>query len=151
MTANRRDLIAGIAFVVIGAAFGLNAWLSLRIGEAQSMGPGYFPVFLGLILVGFGAAIAFSAIGKPDESLGQVSWRGVALVTAGIVFFATTVRGLGMGPALSVATFLAARASGRLSLRGSLLLAVGLAAFCVVVFLYALRLPYPVIGPWLRF
>ncbi len=151
MTANFRDLIAGIAFIVIGAAFGLNAWLSLRIGEAQSMGPGYFPVFLGLILVGFGGAIAFSAFGKVSEPLGRVSWRGIALVTVGIVFFAVTVRGLGMAPALSVATLLAALASGRLSLRASLLLAVGLTAFCVAIFLYALHLPYPVIGPWLRF
>jgi hypothetical protein len=150
MTVNLRDLTAGIAFVVVGAAFGANAWLTLRIGEAYAMGPGYFPVLLGLVLVGFGAAIVFSAVGKPREAFGPVAWRGAALITLAIVFFALTVRGLGMAPALGVATTVAALASGRLPLAGALLLAAGLTAFCVVVFLYALQLPYPVIGPWLR-
>ncbi len=151
MTVNFRDLIAGIAFVVIGVAFGLNAWVTLRLGEANSMGPGYFPVFLGLILVGLGTAIGLSAIGKAHEPFGAVSWRGTALVAVAIVFFAVTVRGLGMAPALSLATLAAALAYGRLSLSGSLLLAAGLSAFCVLLFLYVLQLPYPVIGPWLRF
>ena len=115
------------------------------------MGPGYFPVLLGLVLVGLGGAIAYSAVGKPQEAFGMVAWRGITLVTVGIVFFAVTVRGLGMAPSLAIASFLAARASGRLSLLGSLLLAIGLSAFCVVLFIYALRLPYPVIGNWLRF
>jgi hypothetical protein len=151
MTVNFRDLTAGMAFIVIGVAFGLNAWLTLRLGTAHSMGPGYFPVLLGLVLVGLGGAIAYSAVGKPQEAFGMVAWRGITLVTVGIVFFAVTVRGLGMAPSLAIASFLAARASGRLSLLGSLLLAIGLSAFCVVLFIYALRLPYPVIGNWLRF
>jgi hypothetical protein len=150
MTVNLRDLTAGMAFIVIGLAFGVNAWLTLRIGEANAMGPGYFPLLLGVLLVGFGSAIAFSAIGKAGEPFGAVAWRGTALITLSIVFFALTVRGLGMAPALGGATFLAALASGRLSVGGSLLLAIGLTSFCIVVFLYALQLPYPVIGPWLR-
>jgi len=151
MILNRRDLAAGIVFVIIGMAFTGNAWLTLRLGEANSMGPGYFPVLLGLVLIGFGGAIAFSAIGKSGEAFGAVPWRGVTLITAAIVFFALTVRGLGMAPALGIATFVASMASGRLSPRGALLLAIGLTTFCIVVFLYALRLPYPVIGVWLRF
>lgn len=151
MAVNLRDFIAGIAFVVIGAGFGGNAWLSLRIGEANAMGPGYFPILLGLILVGFGGAIAFSAVGKPREAFGPVAWRGAGLITLAVLFFALTVRGLGMAPALGVATLLAGLASGRLSLGGALLLAIGLTSFCVTLFLYALQLPYPVIGPWLRF
>ena len=151
MSLNLRDFTAGAAFIVIGLAFGVNAWLSLRLGQANAMGPGYFPVMLGLVLVGLGGAIAFSAIGRTSEPLGRFSWRGTALVTLAIVFFAVTVRGLGMAPALAGATLMAALASGKLSLRGSLALAMGLSAFCVAVFIYALRLPFPVIGPWLRF
>jgi hypothetical protein len=151
MSMNLRDLAAGAAFIVIGLAFGVNAWLDLRIGQANAMGPGYFPVMLGLILVGLGAAIAYSAMGQASEAFGYVSWRGVGLITLAIVFFALTVRGLGMAPALIGATLMGGLASGRLSLRGALALAVGLSAFCVAVFIYAMRLPFPVIGPWLRF
>jgi hypothetical protein len=151
MSVNLRDAVAGAAFIVIGLAFGMNAWLGLRIGEANAMGPGYFPVMLGLILVALGVAIVLSARGRSGEPFGPVPWRGISLATGAIVFFAVTVRGLGMGPTLIGATLMAALASGRLSFRGSLALAVGLSAFCVAVFIYALRLPYPVIGPWFRF
>jgi hypothetical protein len=149
MHANRRDLAAGGVFILIGASFGLNAWFTLRLGEAQAMGPGYFPVVLGAVLVALGSAIALSALGKDTVPFGTVSWRGVVLVSLSILFFAVTVRRLGLGPSLFVSTLLAALASGRLSLPGALLLALSMSAFSVGVFIYALRLPYPVIGPWL--
>ena len=150
MTANRRDLAAGAVFIAIGLFFALHAWFGLRLGTARAMGPGYFPVLLGGVLVLLGLAIAGSALGRASEAFGQVSWRGVALVTAGLVFFALTARGLGIAPALAGATLLAALATERNSLRAGLVMAALLSAFCVLVFLVALRLPYPVIGPWLR-
>lgn len=149
MRVNPKDLAAGAVFVVIGLAFAVNAWINLRIGRAHEMGPGYFPVVLGSILVMFGVAIALSAVGRSAETIGRASWRGVVLVTGAIVFFAATVRGLGLAPALGGATAMAALASGRMSLAASLLLSATLTAFCVVLFLYALQLPYPAIGPWL--
>lgn len=150
MRVNPKDLAAGGIFIAIGLAFGLNAWFSLRMGQAQAMGPGYFPLLLAVILIGLGAAITLSAIGQPAMAFGRVAWRGVMLVTVSIVFFAATVRGLGMAPALGGAAFAAALSSGRMSLPGSVALGVLLAAFCILVFLYALQLPYPVIGPWLK-
>jgi hypothetical protein len=149
MHANHRDLAAGAVFILIGACFGLNAWFTLRIGEAQAMGPGYFPVTLGAVLVALGVAIGLNAVGKGAEPFGHVSWRGVVLVAVSIFLFAMTVRGLGFGPALFVSTLLAALASGRLSLAGSALLAICMSVFSAGVFIYALRLPYPVIGRWL--
>jgi hypothetical protein len=149
MHVNHRDLCAGAVFIGIGALFGLNAGLTLRIGEAQAMGPGYFPIVLGAALAGLGLAIAVGAFGKTAERFGQISWRGVILVAASIFFFAMTVRGLGLAPALAIATLLAGLSSGRLSLTGAVLLAVGMTAFCVLLFVYALRLPYAVFGPWL--
>lgn len=147
---NPRDLAAGAVFIAIGLGFGLNAWANLRIGQANAMGPGYFPLLLAALLIGFGVAIALSAIGQPAAAMGRVSWRGVALVTASIVFFAATVRGLGMAPALGGATVMAAMSSGRMSLPGAVLLGLVLTVFSIGVFLFALQLPYPVIGPWLR-
>jgi hypothetical protein len=150
VTANRRDLAAGAAFVAIGLFFALNAWFGLRLGTARAMGPGYFPVMLGGVLVLLGLAIGASALGRPGEALGAVSWRGIALVTGALVFFAVTARGLGIAAALGGATVLAALATGRNSPRVALAMAAVLTAFCVLVFLVALRLPYPAIGPWLR-
>lgn len=150
MRVNPKDVAAGALFVAIGLAFGLNAWIGLRLGEARAMGPGYFPVLLGAILVVFGALIALRALGQPPAAFGRVSWRGVGLVTASIVFFAATIRGLGMAPALGGAALMAALSSGRMSWPAATVLSLVLTTFCIVVFLYALQLPYPVIGPWLR-
>jgi hypothetical protein len=149
MRLNLRDLAAGALFIAIGSFFALSAIFNLSIGRALSMGPGYFPVLLGLILIGFGLAIAISGAADPAAPFGPVSWRGVGLVTASIVFFALTVRGLGMAVALGGATVLAALSTDRNSPLVAIAISLVLTTFCILVFVVALRLPYPIIGPWL--
>src|SRR5262245_6341107 len=116
MRINPKDLAAGAIFVAIGGFFVLSAWLSLPIGCPVAIGPGDFPSVLGLALIALGVAIAVAGLGKPATPFGDVSWRGVGFVTASIVFFALTVRGLGMAPALGGATVLAALSTQRNSL-----------------------------------
>ncbi len=149
MQVNTKDVAAGLLFIFIGGFFALNSVIHLRIGRALNMGPGYFPLMLGLILIGFGIAIAVNAFGKPEELIGKVSVRGVVLVIGSVVFFGLTARKLGLAPSLAVATFMASMSTDRATLISSILLSIGLAIFCVLVFVYALGLPYPVIGPWL--
>jgi hypothetical protein len=150
MQTNLKDVSAGAVFVAIGLLFAVTAWLGLPIGRAFAMGPGYFPLVLGSVLIGFGIAIIVAGLRKPAEPFGAVSWRGVGLVTAAIVFFALTVRGLGLAPGLGGATLLAALSTDRNSLAFAIGLSAGLTVFCVLLFVYALQLPYAVIGPWLR-
>jgi hypothetical protein len=149
MKINTKDLAAGSMFAGIGLFFVISAWLTLPIGQAFAMGPGYFPLVLGVVLTICGLGIAAAGIGKPAEMFGRVSWRGLVLVMASIIFFGVTVRGLGFAPALFVSVLFAALASGRLSGRTSLIVSAVLTVFCVGVFIYALRLPYPIIGRWI--
>ena len=149
MTINLKDLAAGALFVAIGAFFALDALFNLRIGQAFSMGPGYFPLVLGGGLVGLGLVIALLGIGKTTEPIGPVPWRGIALVIGAIIYFAATVRGLGMVLALGGATLMAALATGRMSWRAASLVSIVITGFCVLAFIYALRLPYPLFGRWI--
>jgi hypothetical protein len=149
MQVNPKDFAGGLLFVAIGAFFALNAWFNLRIGRATNMGPGYFPVLLGVLLVGFGLVIAVGSIRRPAEAFGKVSWRGVVLVLAAVVFFGYAVRSLGFAPTLAVATLMAAMAPDTAKPLPSLLFAVAVAVLGTLIFVYALRLPYPVFGPWL--
>lgn len=151
MQANTKDVAAGALFMAIGLYFAIDSLINLRMGQAFSMGPGYFPLVLGGILVAFGVVIAIRAIGKPVEAIGNVAWRGIALVIGAILFFALTVRGLGVGLSLFGCTFMAARSSGLLGWSKSVVLSAVITAFSVVVFIKLLGLPYPVIGHWLRF
>jgi hypothetical protein len=149
MQVNRKDLAAGALFVAIGLYFALGAWFGLRIGHTLSMGPGYFPLWLGIILTGFGAVIAFNALRSEPAGLGRVSWRGVILVTASVVFFGATARGLGLGPALFISIVMASLSTDRTTWRGAVVISAALTVFCVLVFIVALRLPYDIVGPWL--
>ena len=149
MKADLRDLGAGALFVAIGLSFALTAWFKLRVGEALAMGPGFFPVMLGAVLVGFGAIIALNALGRQGQALRAIPWFGIAMVLGAIAFFAETVRGLGMAPALFIATLMAGLSSRRLGVLPAAVVAACMTAFCVGVFIYALGLPYRPIGPWL--
>ena len=113
------------------------------------MGPGYFPILLGVLLTGLGIAIAITALGKPAESFGLISVRGTCLISLSVLFFAVTARPLGMLPSLLISTFIAACSTRQATFRSAIILSLVLTAFNIGIFIYALRLPYPVIGPWL--
>ncbi|MBC8791104.1 MAG: hypothetical protein C6Y20_05795 [Tagaea sp. CACIAM 22H2] len=146
---NLQDLAAGGVFVAIGLFFALGAWFDLRIGSALSMGPGYFPLLLGGVLTALGGAIALKALIATRVPFGATSWRGLTMTIVAIVFFAATVRGLGLAPSLFIATMTAAGASGQVNLRLAALLGAALTFLCVAIFIWGLGLRYATIGPWL--
>jgi hypothetical protein len=149
VTLNRKDLLAGMFFVACGGFFCFRALVDLSIGTALRMGSGYFPIMLGIVLMGLGAAIALKSIGMADIRLGSAPWRAIGLIVAAPVIFAVTVRGLGFAPANALAVFAAAFASRRMTPLFAALVAVGLAVFSVLVFKIALGLPLKTFGPWL--
>jgi hypothetical protein len=149
VTLNRKDLLAGIFFIACGGFFCLQALVHLSIGTALRMGPGYFPIMLGIVLIGLGGAIALKAIGRVDNRLGNAPWRAIGLIVAAPVIFALTVRGLGFAPANALAVFAAAFASRRMTPIFAAVVAIGLAVFCVLVFKIGLGLPLKTFGPWL--
>jgi hypothetical protein len=144
-----QDLLCGAAFVVIGLAFAVGA-TSYRLGTPAAMGPGAFPLVLGLLLTGFGLTIVVRGfLAGEDEPLGSVPWRAILLIGGGIMFFGLTVRGLGVAPAVFGAVLLAAFASVRTRPLAGLAIAAGITVLCVLIFVLALQLRLPLIGPWL--
>jgi hypothetical protein len=145
------DILAGLIFVAFGLAFAITS-LSYEIGTPLRMGPGYFPlalggilVFLGLLIVGKGFISSSSAEGR----LGSVPWRGLFLIVAALLFFGLTVRGLGLVPATAATALLTALASYRTGILAAVAIAAGLTVLCVLIFVVALQLRLPLFGPWL--
>ena len=66
-----------------------------------------------------------------------------------MLFFGFALCGLGLAPAVLVVVLVTAWASRYAGLRSSLLLSIGLAAFCAFLFIRLLGLPLPLTGPWL--
>jgi hypothetical protein len=147
---NQQDAAAGAIFVVIGGAFAIASTMQ-ELGTPLRMGPGLFPLLLGLLLMGLGATIVIKSLGAEPLHFGPVPWRGLPLILAAPVVFGLLLRGLGLIPSVALVVLLTAYASRRMSHRLAIMLAVGLTLFCVAVFSYALGLPIPRVGPWLRF
>lgn len=145
-----KDILAGGIFIVLGVAFAAGS-LAYEIGSPLRMGPGYVPLVLGGILVGFGLLIIGKGfIAGEGESIGRVDWRAVFLITAALLFFGITVRGVGVAGALLGSSLLAALARSETSIRQALIIAVALTALSVVVFIFALQLRLPLLGIWFR-
>ena len=47
---SQKDFFAGLMFSVVGVGFAIGA-STYSIGEGARMGPGYFPLMLGIVLV----------------------------------------------------------------------------------------------------
>jgi hypothetical protein len=146
------DILAGLIFVAFGLAFAITS-LSYEIGTPLRMGPGYFPLVLGGILVFLGLLIVgkgFISGSSPEgQRLGSVPWRALSLIVLAVLFFGLTVRGLGLVPTTAVTALLAALASSRTGILAAVAIAAGLTVLCVLVFVLALQLRLPLVGPWL--
>lgn len=143
-----KDFWTGVVF----AAAGLAAVLIGRdypMGTAARMGPAYFPTVLGglLTLIGGIAVLrSFRHLGEPIE---KFHLKELFIVLAAVVLFGVLMRGAGLAPAAVVLIVVSAYASPQFRWREALLLAVGMAAFAVLVFVKLLGLPLAVFGPWL--
>jgi hypothetical protein len=71
------------------------------------------------------------------------------MITAALLFFGLTIRGLGVAGALFGSSLLAALARSATSIREALIIAVSLAVLSVVVFIFALQLRLPLVGSWI--
>ena len=151
MSINAKDVYAGALFIVLGLMFGGSSYFNLNIGSMLRMGPGFFPIMLSLLLILLGSAIIFHGLRASPSPIGTVSWKAVCLVLAAPLLFALTVRGLGFWPATMLVVFVSAFASMRTSLATALILGVGVATVCALVFVWGLEVPLPLVGPWIGF
>jgi hypothetical protein len=144
---NPKDFWAGVLYMSIGLA---ALWIAqdYKMGTAMRMGPGYFPTLVSglLTLVGFMSLVR--SFFRPGEPVGYVAWGRLALVSAAIVLFAVLLRGAGAIVALPVLMLVGAYASRKFRWLPSILLAAGVTAFCIVVFMMALGIPLPIVGRW---
>jgi len=150
-TIDRTDAAAGILFILFGLFFGIQS-LGLELGTAFRMGPGYFPLLLSGVLLGFGLLVLLNALKtSAPADMGGLAWRGMLFILPAPIFFGLTVRGLGFVPAIFITTLIAGLGSLKMKPLWALGLAVAVTAFSTLVFSYALGLPFRRFGPWLSF
>lgn len=145
---NPKDFWTGLVFIAFGLGFLLIAQ-DYPLGSARRMGPSYFPTILsaGLILIGLIATVR-SLVGQ-GAPVGAFALRGLFLVAGATVVFGLLVRSAGLVAAVIALVVISASASVRFSWRVAGLLGLGLAGFCVAIFVYGLGLSIPIVGPLL--
>jgi hypothetical protein len=144
-----KDILAGLTFVALGLAFAVLA-SGYAVGTPVRMGPGFFPLALGGLLALIGGIIVVKGVlAGEGEAIGAVPWRALGLIFGAVLFFGLTVRGLGLVPSTFFAALMATFASRRTSVVAAVLITIGLTVLCVLIFVLALRLRLPLIGPWI--
>ena len=139
-----KDFWAGLMLLVIGAG---AAWIARNypMGTVLRMGAGYFPTVLGILLALFGVALMARALRSTERIEAGWSPRAFVLLPLSFIAFGFLLDRAGFIPAMVVLIVGAAAAGREFRLVEVLLLAVGLTAASVAVFIYGLRLPYPLI------
>lgn len=150
---DRKDVAAGLLFAAIGLATVIVA-SDYPLGTMRSIGPGYFPIMIGVLLALLGTGVAFQGLSfsgavdpareptaaRAEEDDG-IAVRPLIMITLAVVAFGITVRPLGLAVATVALVTLASLAGREFRLLNIVLLSVGLIALSWGTFIYLLGLP----------
>ena len=144
---NIQDLWGGIFFVALGV---LAIWLSRNypMGTTFQPGPGFFPTWLGGIMIAFGVvigALAFRFEAEPGGGLTLSGWglRPWLILPVSLGAFALLMEAdFGFVPSIFVLIAGCAAAHKDVHWRETIVLSVFVTAGAVAIFIYGLGLPY---------
>ena len=154
MIKSQKDFFSGLMFAVVGGGFAWGA-TSYTIGNGARMGPGYFPLLLGIVLAVLGALIMFYSFveNTPDgDKVGKFAWRPIGYVLGANVAFGILLGGLpsiglpamGLIMAIFALVIIASKAGENFVLKEVLLLATILSGGSYLAFIVLLKLQMPV-------
>ena len=142
-----RDFWGGLVLIAVGI---LAIWASRELPGQRgfAFGPGTAPRLFSGLLVGLGALVALVGLVTDGPRIEKYKVRGPVLVIVGILAFAGMIRPLGMVIASYVTFIIAILGSKEMRVLESIIAAAVMTAFCVLLFVYLLNLPFQL---WPRF
>ncbi len=151
---SQKDFFSGLMFMSVGVAFAWGAG-SYSLGTGARMGPGYFPMALGVLLAILGAAITFKAlvVGPEDgDKVGAFAWKPLVFIIAANLVFGAMIGGLpsiglppmGLMVGIVLLTFISSLAGDEFNFKEVAVLSVVLAFMSYLAFVLLLKLQFPV-------
>ncbi len=151
---SQKDFFAGLMFMGVGVAFAWGA-TTYNVGTGARMGPGYFPLMLGILLALIGVLITFKALVVETvggDKIGKWAWKPLFYIIAANLVFGMLLAGLpaikfpafGMIVAIYALTFIASMAESGWKFKTTFILATVLAVGSYLAFVLALKLQFPV-------
>lgn len=145
-----KDFWGGSGIALFGALYGAQG-AHYTIGSLSRMGPGYFPVALGVILALTGVAIAIIGYRKSatvDVEHRSAQWRAWFLISVSIVAFVAIAERFGLMPAAFAIVFISALADRDNDWKRAAMLGAAIVVVAVVVFWWALQIQLPLLQWW---
>jgi hypothetical protein len=133
------DWLVAAAVIAFGA-FVIWEGTSYPIGTARSMGPGYVPVALGVLLVLVGLGLAFSRDAH-DADGEPFAVRPFIFISLGMLGFGLMLERFGLVPATVTLIALSSLSSRSARLLAVIGLIVALCIIGALIFVYGLSLP----------
>lgn len=151
---SQKDFFSGLMFMAVGVAFAWGA-STYNIGSGARMGPGYFPLLLGVLLAILGAAITFESMvveTEDGEKIGKWAWKPLFFIISANLVFGLMLGGLpsigipamGLIAGIYALTFIASLAGEEFKLKEVVILATVLAIMSYLAFIVLLKLQFPV-------
>ena len=151
---SQKDFFSGLMFMGVGVAFAWGA-TTYSVGSGARMGPGYFPLMLGVLLAVLGGVITFKALvveTEDGEKLGAWAWKPLFFIIAANLVFGLALGGLpsikipamGMIVGIYALTFIASLAGEEFKFREVVILATVLSIMSYLAFIMLLKLQFPV-------
>ena len=151
---SQKDFFSGLMFMVVGISFAWGA-TTYSVGSGARMGPGYFPLLLGVMLAIIGAVVSFKALvleTSNGDKIGAWAWKPLFFIIAANLLFGIMIGGLpsiglppmGMVAGIYALTIVSSLAGTQFKLSEVLILATILSAGSYVAFVWLLKLQFPV-------
>jgi hypothetical protein len=151
---SQKDFFSGLMFMGVGVAFAWGA-TTYSIGTGARMGPGYFPLLLGVLMAILGAVITFNALvieRDGGDKIGKWAYKPLVFIIGANLIFGVCLGGLpaiklpamGMIVGIYALTFVASMAEAGWKVKTTFFLATALAVISYVAFVKVLKLQFPV-------
>ncbi|MGC4068807.1 MAG: tripartite tricarboxylate transporter TctB family protein [Polyangiaceae bacterium] len=125
---SQRDFYAGVMFSAFGVAFAWGA-TSYTVGDSARMGPGYFPLLVGVLIAILGSLIIFNSLrhgGADGDPIGKVAWRPLVFIIGANLAFGVLLGGvptlgipaMGLIVAIYALTFISSLAGDQFDAQG---------------------------------
>lgn len=138
-----RDIVGGGLLTAAGLAFSWYAAESYDLGTFRRMGPGMFPMVLGVVLCVFGMALAVPAIFRWGAMPDIRVWTPL-FVLSGVTAFAITIGPFGLLPAIIAVVVISSFAELRIRPFSTVMLCLALCVLAWGTFVQGLGLAIPI-------
>ena len=151
---SQKDFFSGLLFTAVGVAFAWGA-TKYSLGTAARMGPGYFPLMLGILMAILGGVITFKALvveTEDGDKVGRWALKPLFFIISANLLFGLMLGGLpsikfpafGLIVGIYALTFVASLAGEEFKFKEVIVLATVLAIMSYLAFIVLLKLQFPV-------